>query len=219
MTRFSSEEIQTRLACDGAVRKSAVKCHSKSTRLVSLSVSLSCEDVHKTANRWIANPGQGTFERTDNQGSWEIAQRSMSSGAAGDARTSLLRPPVESPAPCEDRARIREDRGVSRDRLHVLRFDFYTDAFAYSLFSAWDSIGSVLAVVHGMTLERRSFYAAASAIKTRRTALGEQLLLRCRSTAVERHDFRSVPVDMARHAVSSVRFPITIMCDPAGPSP
>jgi hypothetical protein len=31
-------------------------------------------------------------ERTNNQGSWEIAQRSMSSGAAGDARTRTILP-------------------------------------------------------------------------------------------------------------------------------
>jgi Cthe_2314-like HEPN len=55
-------------------------------------------------------------------------------------------------------------------------FGFYADAFVYKLFSAWDSIGQLLAVVHGLSVPRPSFFTVATALKANGVPLGSQLL-------------------------------------------
>ena len=64
-------------------------------------------------------------------------------------------------------------------------FDFYADAFAFKLFTAWDSIGQLLAVVHGLALERASYHAVATALKNDGEALGDEML-----TLWEHEDFK-----------------------------
>lgn len=55
-------------------------------------------------------------------------------------------------------------------------FDFYADAFAFKLFSAWDSIGQLLAVVHGLQLAKPTFYTVASTLNGQGLPLGNALL-------------------------------------------
>ena len=50
------------------------------------------------------------------------------------------------------------NRRKAAERIHVARtsvFDVYADAFGYKLFSARDSVGQLLAMVHGLQLTGR----------------------------------------------------------------
>jgi len=86
-TRFSSEELQTQFGCDGAVRKK--RSYSTSTRLAGSAAAIHflAKMFQKRRIVGLRIRVRARVERTNNQGSWEIAQRSMSRGAAGDART------------------------------------------------------------------------------------------------------------------------------------
>ena len=55
-------------------------------------------------------------------------------------------------------------------------FDFYCDAFSQKRFSAWDSIGQLLAEAHGITVMRPTFHSVANAMKDRGVEIGEMLL-------------------------------------------
>lgn len=65
-------------------------------------------------------------------------------------------------------------------------FDFYGDVFGYKLFSAWDSIGQLLAEVHGLKLKRPSFHGVGLGLQKQAVPLGDDLLTLWHRTDFER---------------------------------
>jgi hypothetical protein len=79
-------------ACNGAVRKKGVIRHLHAWLVQLRSFIFLRKMFWKLRPVGLRIRVRARVERTNSQGSWEIAQRSMNSGAAGDTRTRTILP-------------------------------------------------------------------------------------------------------------------------------